>query len=150
MFPTKIVAYEQVWEACFTVRIVQTKAFLTHLWKALQHPQNIKMRQVIFMMKQIKKTKKKPKACYTRRKRSKPIRLLEKINQLKLPRGTVADYEKNPEIKKIYPAKKEGGTIEEPEDSLGRDLRELAAQKKICSNPLHSRPRLFWAIPVND
>tara|TARA_Y100000746_G_C15412319_1_gene410865 strand:+ start:190 stop:732 length:543 start_codon:yes stop_codon:yes gene_type:complete len=77
--------------------------------------------------------------------RSKPIRLLEKINQLKLPHGTVADYEKNPEIKKIYPAEKDGGTIYKPGDSLGRDLRKLAAQKKICSNPKHSKPRLFWA-----
>lgn len=144
MSSIKIVAYEQVCEACFTVRIVQTKAFLTHLWKGLQHPQH-KMRQVIFKMRFMLHSE----PCYTRRKRSKPIQLLEKINQLKLPRGTVADYEKNPEIKKIYPAKKDGGTIEEPEDSLGRDLRKLAAQNKICSNPPHSRPRLFWAIPVN-
>ncbi len=33
---SKIVAYEQLWEACRDVRLMQTKRFVTHLYAALQ------------------------------------------------------------------------------------------------------------------
>lgn len=66
MSPTKIVAYEQVWEASFNVRMMLTKRFVAYLWNALQH---IKMRQVLHRMnKRFRKKTKKPKADKPKKK----------------------------------------------------------------------------------
>ena len=61
MSSTKIVN-EQTSELKFMMTMMKTRKFLTLLWKALQRikMRQVKMRQVIFKMKQIKKTKKKP------------------------------------------------------------------------------------------
>ena len=53
MFPTKFVELERVSELQFMTAMMRTNAFIRQFWR-------IKMRQVIFKMKQIKKTKKKP------------------------------------------------------------------------------------------
>ena len=70
MYATEILlVLEQASELKFMTAKIQHNRFVSRLWKALQR---IKMRQVIFKMKlRFKKmTKKKPKACYMKRKRN--------------------------------------------------------------------------------